>query len=555
MPEDAMPPKVKLALALVAVATLVSSALLAASGSAAPTPKRPSRQQLAQQLLAKGRARFMTAPARTWLNMMATGSRAMSPDAGGPAAGREAPGGERAAVAAEPAAAFPNVRVNDPAADRQFLDQTTQSETAIAVHGSNVAVGYNDSQRTPLFTTAASSITGFSWSSDGGRSFHDGGALRNAPGQINLGDPWMTGDRSGAFYFGNLAIDTFLNLGISVARSNDGGRTWGTPVEVIDTAPFLFYFGDKDAIVAGRDPAVPGRDNTYAAWDDDAVGADGVELLGLPVARSTDGGRTGQVTYADRFNFSTAPGCSFQQYIGAQPFVDPANGTLSVAAEKIVVDDPDCQGVPAVRSEVIFTSTDGGRTFGPGVTIATVTPAAAPAHGFSDVLFLDPGRAIRTLEFPVLAKVGGALYAAWNDGAQGPSHIRLASSTDGGAHWTVTWATAGGANELQPALSGDAAGLHLLYYRVERDNSINVLLQDRRGAATTTRRVNTATFRGSLNAPQFDPIIAQFYMGDYIANVTDGSHRAFAWGDNRDVVRNSLWPQGRNDPDVFFARD
>jgi hypothetical protein len=43
-------------------------------------------------------------------------------------------------------------------------------------------------------------------------------------------------------------------------------------------------------------------------------------------------------------------------------------------------------------------------------------------------------------------------------------------------------------------------------------------------------------------------------MGDYIANVTDGSVRYYAWGDNRDVVTNFLWPHGRNDPDVFFAR-
>jgi hypothetical protein len=82
-----------------------------------------------------------------------------------------------------------------------------------------------------------------------------------------------------------------------------------------------------------------------------------------------------------------------------------------------------------------------------------------------------------------------------------------------------------------------------------------VLLQDRRGGATRTRRVTTRSFPGVFNAPQFDPIVAFFYMGDYIANVSSGGHRLFAWGDNRDIVRNQLWPQGRHDPDVFFARD
>jgi hypothetical protein len=56
------------------------------------------------------------------------------------------------------------VRVNDPTRDRQFIDQTTQSETTIAVHGSSVAVGSNDSQKTLLFLTAASDLTGSSFS-------------------------------------------------------------------------------------------------------------------------------------------------------------------------------------------------------------------------------------------------------------------------------------------------------------------------------------------------------------------------------------------------------
>jgi hypothetical protein len=42
-------------------------------------------------------------------------------------------------------------------------------------------------------------------------------------------------------------------------------------------------------------------------------------------------------------------------------------------------------------------------------------------------------------------------------------------------------------------------------------------------------------------------------MGDYISSVSDGTHQYFAWGDNRNTVTNFLYPQGRNDPDVFAA--
>ncbi|MEA2546976.1 MAG: hypothetical protein QOI09_2249, partial [Chloroflexota bacterium] len=32
------------------------------------------------------------------------------------------------------------------------------------------------------------------------------------------------------------------------------------------------------------------------------------------------------------------------------------------------------------------------------------------------------------------------------------------------------------------------------------------------------------------------------------------THQYFAWGDNRDKVTNFLWPAGRNDPNIYFAR-
>src|SRR5829696_8834008 len=183
--------KARLGLAAVAAGALIVSGLLATGGSAAPTPDRPTKQEIAQRLLQPSRARFITPPARAYLSMVANGDRSLSQDAQESGAKAGQPQAQTRAAESLPAAAFRNVRVNDPGADRRFLDQTTQSETTIAAHGNNVAVGYNDSQRTLLFLTAASSISGFSYSTDGGRSFHDSGALPNAPGQVNLGDPWM----------------------------------------------------------------------------------------------------------------------------------------------------------------------------------------------------------------------------------------------------------------------------------------------------------------------------------------------------------------------------
>jgi hypothetical protein len=67
-------------------------------------------------------------------------------------------------------------------------------------------------------------------------------------------------------------------------------------------------------------------------------------------------------------------------------------------------------------------------------------------------------------------------------------------------------------------------------------------------------RVSDQSFPGVLNFPQFDPIIAFGYMGDYIGQATDGTSQYFAWGDNRNKIVNFLYPRGRNDPDVYAAR-
>jgi hypothetical protein len=306
---------------------------------------------------------------------------------------------------------------------------------------------------------------------------------------VNLGDPWMTSDRAGRMYYATLAATPNFNLGVSVARSTDGGRTW-------------------------------------------------------------------TVAYAARH--SLAEGCSVTQYLGAQPIVDPANGTLYVAAERFQVDDPQCQGAELVTSEVIFKSTDGGRTFGPAVKIADITPAGTAETAAGPAILLGPGKAMRTAEFPVLAFHRNTLYVAWNEARGGHSHLRLASSSNAGASWSLRWLTGGNADEAQPALSGDREGLHVLYYSIAptRPNRLIdvAVLDSRDGSTFRARRVTNRSFPGVLNIQQFDPLIAPYYMGDYLANVSDGGRRFFAWGDNRDRVRNWLYPNGRHDPNVYFAR-
>ena len=544
------------------VAGAVVLGVTAIGGSAGPAQKPLTGQEIAQKILSvKGLQ--LTANARAALDMVARGDRQFSNDVkstdqAATGATKESTEGKQ-----EGGDGLRNVRVNDPSEDRHQTDQTTQSETSVAVQGKNVVVGFNDSQTTLLFLTAGSNLSGYAYSKNVGDSFTDGGAIPNRPGELNLGDPWLSTDRTGAIYYSTLVINfdpfTGFNFDVGVAKSTDGGKTFGAPVRV-DTQPEAAanYSADKDQMTSGRDPKVASRDDLYDGWDDFVVpsGPTFSVLSGLPVSHSSDGGATWQVSYADQITLvSPNPSdCSFHQYIGAFLIVDPHNGAVYDAAERIDQDNPTCMfnpPPPTTFSHWIFKSFDGGNTWPQRAKISDVT-SASPTGLFK----LGPHEYMRDLEFPSLAfDAAGNLNDAWNDGTSGHSHVRLATSTDGGLTWPNNrFVTSGSNDEIQPEMSGDASGLHILYYSRNPDNTLDVKAANSADGATwSSRRVTSQSFPGVFTFPQFDPIIAFAYMGDYIANVSDGTNQFFAWGDNRDVVTNFLWPQGRNDPDVFYA--
>jgi len=280
---------------------------------------------------------------------------------------------------------------------------------------------------------------------------------------------------------------------------------------------------------------------------------------GLPVAHSTDGGQTWSIHYASKVplvvcDFTTG-NCTFKQYIGAQPLVGP-DGTVYDASELISQTFNIFTGAasPVTFSEAFFSSPD-GITW----TQKTSNAVTSSTQGFG-AFVLGAGKFMRNLDFPTLAFRNGALNMTWNDGGAGDghSHIKLATSTDGGTTWTTRFVTSGSNDEAQPSISADAAGLHILYYQISNGSNGEAQLDVRvsnsfSGSVWHSRRVTSQSFPGVFTVPQFDPIIAFAYMGDYISNVSDGTDQFFAWGDNRNIVTNFLYPNGRNDPDVFAA--
>jgi hypothetical protein len=131
------------------------------------------------------------------------------------------------------------------AGDEPHLDgpSETQSEVSVAVDstGMHVVIGYNDFRG---FSAPTLSLSGFSYSDDGGATFVDGGQLPTPGSDVLFGQrfPQVFGDPDVkylggcTFIYSSLALEKFGSAGIvqtvMIHRSTDCGHTWTGPFEV-----------------------------------------------------------------------------------------------------------------------------------------------------------------------------------------------------------------------------------------------------------------------------------------------------------------------------------
>src|ERR1700730_18542164 len=117
-------------------------------GHSAVQSTQASPETLVDHLLHTQAASLMTGAARRALEALggqAASARVSEAERQRLAQLQPATGGVSSAAVSP--ALVANVRVSEPAQDSAQIDQTTQSETSVAVAGSNVAVGFNDSQQ------------------------------------------------------------------------------------------------------------------------------------------------------------------------------------------------------------------------------------------------------------------------------------------------------------------------------------------------------------------------------------------------------------------------
>ena len=216
-----------------------------------------------------------------------------------------------AALAAPEQTESTDVQVNWSAGD--LPPKTTQSETSIRVNPNTgtICVAYNDSQT----DDTASGRTGFSRSTDGGRTFVDGGGFPDGPTiqmlEIANADPslvWRAADNS--FYYAAVKV----GLGLYLWVSTDDCETFSyySTVDIRDP--------DKEMMTIDNNPDSGNYGRFYLAWFDS---------LGISVSHSvTVTEESATWTLPDQIRAPTYDG---EKVHAPWPAVDPTTGDVYVA--------------------------------------------------------------------------------------------------------------------------------------------------------------------------------------------------------------------------------
>ncbi|HEY6483338.1 MAG TPA: sialidase family protein [Steroidobacteraceae bacterium] len=246
----------------------------------------------------------------------------------------------------------------------------------------------------------------------------NGGNATNGGDYARASDPWVTFSPNGTAYTLSLSFTgiTFAPGSASamlVARSQDGGATWSSPLALIRDGEN--FFNDKGTITA--DPV--NASFVYAVWDR----LDPTNRGPATLAESVDAGMTWQ---AARTIYDPGPG---NQTLGNLIVGVPSGALLDVFSEI------DVSASGAVASSIrVIRSEDHGGTWSAPVQIADLLAVGA----------FDPQTHAPIRDGSDLAAVTtdatGTVYVVWQDArfsSGDHDDIALSHSADGGLTWSA----------------------------------------------------------------------------------------------------------------------
>ena len=267
---------------------------------------------------------------------------------------------------------------------------TTNSENSLAAFGRFMVAGWNDS----FDPGGPRSFSGFAYSADGGRTWKDGGILPHGADDQVLGDPSITVDAHGNFFYASLYATPTLNLSVAVNR----GR-FVNDVMVFEPAALAVAAGPADGLDKEWIAVDPDDGTLYISYTRflDA-GGDQIELI-----RSRDGGRTWSAPLV-------LTDVNTESVQGSRPVVGPDHEVYVVYT---VTDLTDFNSHMRIRK-----SENRGRSFGRKVNIGE---APGDVSIYPNFVTGPPGfNRAGGVEFPSIAVNHGGhgkgdVYVTWNE--------------------------------------------------------------------------------------------------------------------------------------------
>ena len=334
-----------------------------------------------------------------------------------------------------------------------------------------------------------------------------GGTIAGGTDYERASDPWLSVAADGTVYmlslsFSGNTLAAGSSGGMLVARSADGGASWGAPIALI--ADGSSFFDDKGSITA--DP----QDShyAYAVWDRLTTTNSGPTYF----ARTTDSGTSWE---AARSIFD--PGAN-NQTIGNIIVCLPDNSLLLVFTEL------DSQGATVSAALKAMRSTDHGVTWGTPVLVAA-EQSVGTKDSLTGAVVRDGG------DLPSIA-VGadGHVHVAWQDSRFSSGQrdgIAFSSSSDSGTTWSapVQINGAAGAPAFIPTVSVRSDGvIGVAYYDFRNDKQQSGQLTTDCWLATSTDGV---TWHDTHVKGPFSllgaPVAEGLFLGDYQALVATAS--------------------------------
>lgn len=480
------------------------------------------------------------------------------------------PADSPAAAPMTPGVVGPNqlVNVGDPGGPHP---NETQSTPTIAVSGDLLCSAFHDSQH------AAAVRTGYSWKLGAAAWVHPGLVPVAPPFVSFIRNPVLTVDRAGVFNLAHLA-STAAAAGsvIAVSRTPDCNAAWAH-TNASAFGPALSV--DKPWIDADLRAGAAPAGNTYVCWTDWTVapgggirastaplgGAFGAGLLirAAPAGRVVTGcqiavNQTTGAVYLAWWEAGLAAGYPLPQLWGSS--CTPGLGACGPAGPATPVLAPI------------------------GAVVAPPCPSLGPPGGPTAraLAFAGPGREIFAEEWPAMAinQLTQDIYLAWNEDIppNGPEIQFEGFLGVGVGSWPVPGPPPGpfvgplvvhpaiptrGLEQFMPAMAWANSPLPFGTVKITYYNRTVVVgppwLAEWDAANTARGAGLWANEAVSLGAgvpfgvpqtnPNFDPAVANCYMGHYNHITADPAQFHMVWGDNRTITHT------HPDPDVYYDRE